>query len=202
MNKLVSSLVAAVLVIAVSVRYFDLRIAHFILEYTGRDFQFSHAISGMPDMLLVIVIALSMFSWTGYFLLSGKGISDRRTLLFQVLGSSLPAAYAAKDLLKWLFGRVNTRLWLAEPDAYAFHWFHGSQDFRGFPSGHMLVLTPIFLALCHFSPRFRLPALILWLGMAAALMVTEYHFLGDVIAGGYAGFLIHYAADRYFRRAP
>ncbi len=201
MNKLVSGL-AVILMIMISVRYFDLRIASLILEYTGRNFQFSHVVSGMPDMLLLIVIAVSISCWTGYFLLFRRSISDRRTLLFQILGTSLPAAYVAKDLLKWLFGRVNTRLWLTEQHPYAFHWFHGSQDFHGFPSGHMLVLTPIFLSLWHYSPKLRLPALLLWFGLGAALLITEYHFLGDVIAGAYAGFLIHYAADRYFRHAP
>lgn len=199
MYKTVSGL-AAILLIAFCVRYLDVRLAYAILEFTGRDFQFSHHLSSLPDMLLLTVIAVSAFSWAGHFLLSRKGISDRRTFLFQVLGTSLPVAYAAKELLKWLFGRVNTRFWLTDPHAYAFHWLHGGQGFQGFPSGHMLVLTPLFLALWNFSPRIRPFALTMWIGLAAALMITEYHFLGDVLAGGYAGFLIHDATRRHFER--
>ena len=202
MNKLLFSTAAAVFLTALSTGWLDLRLAGFIFDQTGMSFQFSHAISSLPDALLLTVIAVSLFSWTGYFLLSRKSISDSRTLLFQVLGTSLPFAYAAKDLLKWIFGRMDTRFWLVHPEAYSFHWFHGGQNYDGFPSGHMLVFTPLFLALRKFSPKAGPLIFTGWLGLAASLLVTEYHFLGDVIAGSYAGFLIHCGTDRYFRRRP
>ncbi len=202
MHKFISGLAAAIVLTALSIGYLDVRVADFIFDHTGKGFQFSRGVASLPDMLFLTVLIVCSISWAGYSLLSRKGISDSRTHLFQVLGASLPFAYVAKNLLKWLFGRVNTRLWLVQPDAYSFHWFHGGQDFQGFPSGHMLVFTPLFLALWKFSPSARPLILAGWLGLAAALLVTEYHFLGDVIAGSYAGYLIHYGTEVYFRRRP
>lgn len=200
MKKLIVGSIAAILLTALSIRYLDLGVAGFILEHTGRHFQLSRRLSAMPDLLLVTVMAGTAICWSGYLLLAIRGIDDGRTFLFRTLGTSLPLAFVLKDVLKWVFGRMNTRAWLVQPDDYAFHWFHGVQSFHGFPSGHMLVFTPIFLALWEFAPRFRPLFLSGWLGLAFALLFTEYHFLGDVIAGGYLGFLVHYGTSRLYRK--
>lgn len=179
----------------------DIQVAEFIRDHLRRRFLFSHAIAHLPDLLLVLVIVVGSVSWAGYFALARKGLSDRRTRLFFVLGAALPIAFVAKDLLKWIFGRVDTRVWLTRSAPYCFHWFHGGRDYQGFPSGHLLVLTPLFVALWNFSLRARPLVVTAWLGLAAALLVTEYHFLGDVIAGTYVGYLIHGAIDRKIPQA-
>lgn len=198
MYKTISGLATAIILVVLSVRYLDLGIATLIAEHMGRKFLFSHGVSNLPDQLLIFVIVASTFCWSGYFFLAHRGIYDRRSLFCQITGTSLPLAFAAKGILKWAFGRTDTRMWLTEPNLYAFHWFHGGQGFQGFPSGHMLVLTPLFLALIDFFPRHRLPVLVAWSGLGLALMITEYHFLGDVLAGACFGFLVHFGAKRYF----
>ena len=55
----------------------------------------------------------------------------------------------------------------------------------------MLVLTPLFIALWHFYPRYRLYYGIAGLCLGAALIVTEYHFLSDVIAGACIGAAVY-----------
>lgn len=194
--KLASITVAVAILVAFSIRHLDLRLSCLILDLTGRSFQTSRGVSSLPDLLLPIVVGVSAFCWAGYFLLSKT--NDPRALVLKSLGTSLPIAYLAKDILKWIFGRTNTRTWLEQPDLYAFHWLHGSRDFQGFPSGHMLVLTPIFMALWATFPRFRPLVLFTGLSLAIALMITEYHFLADVIAGTYLGFLVHYLTVRFY----
>ena len=159
-----------------------------------------HRISSLPDGLLLTVVITSALCWAGYFLLSRRGIADRRARFFKLLGISLPMAFAIKALLKWVFGRMDARVWIIHPDEYVFHWFHGGQGFQGFPSGHMLVFTPLLLALWDFYPRYRMVFLLAWLGLALALMVTEYHFLSDVVAGAYLGFLVYTGTRRYSNR--
>ena len=200
MNRFLFWMSVVIVLTALCLGGLDIQVAHFILIHVGRHFEFSRTVSSLPDLLLLMVIIVSTLAWAGYFFLSSKGISDQRTRLFLGLGTSLPVAFASKDLLKWIFGRVDTRFWLAKPDSYAFHWFHGGRNFEGFPSGHMLVFTPLFLALWNFSPKARPLILTAWLGLAAALLITEYHFLGDVIAGSYAGYLIYHGLDRIQRR--
>lgn len=196
MKKFVDTSVVAIVLTALCVGGVDVRVADFILHHTGRAFLFSRTISALPDLLLVTVIAVCSLSWAGYFLLPKRGAADRRTRLFLVLGTSLPIAFVSKGLLKWVFGRVDTRVWLLHRETYSFHWFHGGVNFEGFPSGHMLVFTPLFLAVWNYSPKLRPVVLAAWLGLAGALLVTEYHFLGDLIAGSYLGYLIYQGVDR------
>ena len=103
-------------------------------------------------------------------------------------------------LLKFIFGRVNTREWLAKPELYGFHWFHGSGFGGGFPSGHMAVFTALVAAMWRYYPRYRPLYLILSLLLAAALIATNYHFLGDVIGGAYLGILVEAGTNRALSR--
>jgi membrane-associated phospholipid phosphatase len=96
-----------------------------------------------------------------------------------------------KMILKWIFGRTEAHNWLFHPERYGFHWFAGSEGYLGFPSGHMMVFTPLFLALWDFFPRYRVYYVTVWLFLGIALIVTEYHFLSDVAAGIYVGILIY-----------
>ena len=81
----------------------------------------------------------------------------------------------------------NVRL---NPDLYGLHWFHGGGDYSGFPSGHMAVFTCLALGLRRFYPRYRYAYLAFLFSLAAALIATEYHFLGDVIGGAYLGWIV------------
>lgn len=191
-------LLAAIILTALCIRYLDLGIASFIAEHMGTKFLFSHRVSSLPDLLLAFVAGVSVFCWTCYWLLSRRGIDDRRTLYCKIAGTSLPLAYFAKDILKWIFGRTDTRLWLTGPDLHAFHWFHGGGDFNGFPSGHMLVLTPLLFAIGEFCPRSRIPVWLAGCGLAFALLITEYHFLGDLLAGTCLGLLLHLGVKRFY----
>ncbi|MES2552127.1 MAG: phosphatase PAP2 family protein [Pseudomonadota bacterium] len=113
-----------------------------------------------------------------------------------MLGTALPLAYLAKSFLKWCFGRLETRLWLVEPDQYGMHWFNGVNGYDAFPSGHMLVITQLFLAIWFFYPRLRLVNLLAWIGLAFALIATNYHFVADVIAGVYIAIVLYWLCAR------
>ncbi len=96
------------------------------------------------------------------------------------------AATAAKDELKWLFGRPWPESWM-NYGVYAFHplatfWWYG-----GFPSGHTAYITGPLGVLWQLVPRFR-P---LWAALILLVMIglvgAGYHFVGDVIAGFLTG---------------
>jgi len=131
-----------------------------------------------------------------YFYLASRNIYDRRTLFCRVTGTALPLSFIMKTILKWLFGRIETRTWLSDKSLYGFHWFAGTEGFQGFPSGHMLVFTPLFLALWHFYPRYRLHCGVVWFCLGVALITMEYHFLSDVLAGAYIGAIVYLTLSR------
>ncbi|NNM81519.1 MAG: phosphatase PAP2 family protein, partial [Burkholderiales bacterium] len=175
-------ILSALLLILICVNFLDIPLAEAIARIMGRNFLHSRAISNLPDLLSVVTIFSTFACWAGYSLLSKR--KAPMASLFMASGISIPLAFAAKSILKWIFGRTNTRIWLTgTPDS--FHWFQGGNNFEGFPSGHMLVFTPIFLLLLEVFPKLRLPILGAWLGLGAALLLTEYHFPGDVLAGAF-----------------
>ncbi|HEY0267726.1 MAG TPA: phosphatase PAP2 family protein [Methyloradius sp.] len=178
--------IASVLVV-LCVQLLDIPLAIWIAENLG--IYAPHLkTSNIPDTLFFIVVVFSILSWMAYFSLKRRNIYDRRTLFFRLTGTLLPLSFALKILLKWVFGRVDTRIWLAYPNHHhGFHWFAGVGSFQGFPSGHMLVFTPLLIACWQFYPRYRFYYVFLWIALGVGLITTEYHFLGDVLAGALIG---------------
>jgi len=182
---------ALITLIALSYFYIDMPVALWVEANIRSDSSFKLYTSNIPSMLLMLVIVVSSISWAAYIYLRLQRVANRHRDFFLVLGTALPLSYLAKSFLKWCFGRLETRLWLIEPDQYGMHWFNGVNGYDAFPSGHMLVITQLFLAIWFFYPRLRLVNLLVWIGLAFALIATNYHFVADVIAGVYIAILLY-----------
>lgn len=182
--------VAALTLVILTIHLLDIPLASLIAKYPmGHSPHIRN--SNIPDSLLTTVITLASLSWMAYFYLVRRQIHNQHRLFCRVIGIVLPLSFGIKIVLKWLFGGIETRTWLSNPSQYGFHWFAGKEGFQGFPSGHMLVLTPLFLALWHYYPRYRLQYGVIWFCLGATLILTEYHFLSDVLAGAYIGAFVY-----------
>jgi membrane-associated phospholipid phosphatase len=190
----------AVLIFTVfAMQYVDLPLADWVAETLWRHALLKSFKSDLPDLLLMTVVVMTGLSWAAYFYLTRRGVRDKRTHFFALTGTVLPLSFLAKTILKFGFGRMETRKWLSDPTLYGFHWFNGGEGFNGFPSGHMLVFTPLFVALWHFYPRFRFFYAVALSGLGIALITTNYHFLSDVIAGAYIGAVVYYGTYRIIK---
>ena len=158
------------------------------------------ATGNIPDLLLPAVSCIALSGWMIYLVRKRSGLHDALTDLALVVSWSLPTSYICKTLLKFVFGRVNTRQWLLDSSLYGFHWFHGTGVFNGFPSGHMVVFTTFASALWRIYPRYRgfYAGVLLLLGVA--LIATNYHFVSDVIAGAVVGIMVEAAVVNLLRR--
>ncbi len=195
-----SSAATALLLVLVCIWRLDLPLAGWVADHLRAQALYAPT-SAIPDLLPASVALLTALSWLGYFYLLRRNIRDHRTRFCRMAGTVLPLAFGVKTVLKWLFGRTETRHWLFDPSSYGFHWLAGTWGFQGFPSGHMLVFTSFFLAAWHFFPAYRLHCSIALLSLAAALVATDYHFLGDVVAGAYVGALVYAAVSRVLERS-
>ena len=111
--------------------------------------------------------------------LRGQPLPDR---LWLSLALATLAATAAKDELKWIFGRAWPGSWL-KYGIYGFHPFAQSILYGAFPSGHTSYAAAPLGVLWVLRPRWRpLWALLLVLVMAG-LVCANYHFVSDVLAG-------------------
>jgi membrane-associated phospholipid phosphatase len=145
----------------------------------------------IPDILFPIVCIVTGIAWVSYLVLVRNGIYSIHTRFFLLIGSTVPATFLLKAVLKFVVGRINTRFWLLHHNYEHFHWFHGKGNYSSFPSGHMAVFTALVAALWSFYPRYRVAYLGMLIALALTLILTNYHFLSDLIVGAYLGVLVH-----------
>lgn len=74
--------------------------------------------------------------------------------------------------------------------AYGFHPFQVGDDTGSFPSGHAARIAAFFAVFWLAMPRGRWLYAVLAAPMLIALVVLNYHFVGDVIAGSVLGALV------------
>jgi membrane-associated phospholipid phosphatase len=152
--------------------------------------------SGLSPFLLLL----------GVLLKPGKA---KDLLIF--MGISILLTFVLKNDLKWIFSRnwpvtwTNNNLSWISNHAYGFHWFSGKifqgDDTTGsFPSGHTAIAfaTLLPIGLLH---RRLLPYCILLASLEGlAMILCDYHFLSDVLAGALVGILCAFAAKSALHR--
>lgn len=89
-------------------------------------------------------------------------------------------------LLKPVFGRAVPQLYFHN-GAYGFYWLQGGDPFRSFPSGHAVQITSVATVLWMLYPRFRLLYLLAVAAVFTALILGEWHFVSDLLAGSMIG---------------
>jgi membrane-associated phospholipid phosphatase len=100
---------------------------------------------------------------------------------------------ALKNVFKFVFGRTWPETWINDNPSfirdgvYGFNPFHGGKGFAAFPSGHMAAICFAMTVLWICYPRLRAAYAAVIMVVAIGLMGANYHFLSDVIAGGFLG---------------
>jgi membrane-associated phospholipid phosphatase len=180
--------------------FVDREIALFVGKVFYRNPVWSKYTAVIPDLLFLLVCLTTVSAFICYQYRARKGIYDEDTKFFQLVAFAIPASFLIKSVLKFVFGRINTRVWLDHHDWYGFHFFQGSGDYGGFPSGHMVVFATFAAAFSRRYPRYNSLYLFFLLLLAAALITTNYHFLSDVVAGAYLGVLVEAASHNVLSR--
>jgi membrane-associated phospholipid phosphatase len=187
---LIGLFLISVAAIYAGIVFLDREIALLVEDLMHSNLFLDDATSNIPDVLLQLVCIGSAAMWIAYYYLVRRKGRSVHTEFLQIAAISLPFAYLLKSILKIIFGRINTRVWLQTGGSMNFHWFSGLENNGGFPSGHMTVFAAFFVAVWLYYPNYRRisAAALSLLGMA--LIVTNYHFLSDVVVGFYAGLLV------------
>jgi membrane-associated phospholipid phosphatase len=199
-NKMIWLFLLTFVSTLVSWRFLDIGIALTVMERINAFITLKHVTSNIPDALFLLVCICSSLFWGKYILLKHQGIINTQALFCENAGTSILLAYFLKWLLKLIFGRTNTRVWLESRTDGGFHWFHGGGNYSSFPSGHMAVFTAFFVTVWIFYPRYRLISVSMTIVLSVALIATDYHFLSDVIAGTYLGVCSAVLTTYYFEK--
>jgi membrane-associated phospholipid phosphatase len=180
--------------------FVDREMALFVGRVFYKNPVWSRYTADIPDSLFLLVCFVTIIALFCYLYRARKGIFDKGTKFFLTVAIAIPASFLIKSVLKFVFGRINTRVWLDHHNLYGFHFFQGDGDYGGFPSGHMAVFATLAAALRRRFPRYSSLYLFFLLLLAAALITTNYHFFSDVVAGAYLGVLVEAVSHKILSR--
>jgi len=117
--------------------------------------------------------------------------------VWMAMALAILASTAAKDELKWLFGRPWPGTWLHD-GLYAFSPLTDNTLYGAFPSGHTAYIAAPLSVLWVLRPRLR----VVWGGLVALVMLglvgANYHFCADVLAGLMTGALCAWGTLRLY----
>lgn len=174
---------AMLLAIAVSVRFIDSTLARTLADAHLARAWLTRDLFRLPVLVVLAYAALAV----GLAHLVARRPLPRWAVAGMLAGLALVVSLAlVENVLKPLFGRTIPSVYLRSGRG-GFHWFHAGWPFQSFPSGHAVQATAIIAVFWHFYPRgrwFYAATLVL---LAAALMLGRWHFLGDILAGGFIG---------------
>jgi len=181
---------SCVVLVGLSVAFFDRPLALLMhrLFRGGYWFLPLAAIGQIPlSLASPALVAASLASWRGW-----RPGHRGRTAIACAL--AVVVAVTCKDALKDAFGRTWPETWVHDNPSfirngvYGFSPFHGGEGWASFPSGHTAAIGAVVGVLWWRAPHLRwLWALLLAL-TGIGLIAGNFHFLADVIAGGYLGF--------------
>ncbi len=109
---------------------------------------------------------------------------------------SLLVTLQFKEMFKFVFGRYWPETWihdnpsLIHNGAYGFHPFHGGVEYGSLPSGHTARTLAVVSVVWIAYPKWRWACIAASAAVAAGLIGMNYHFVGDVIAGGFVGAIV------------
>lgn len=203
------ALVCCALVVAVLYFYLDVRIA-IACERLLQFFQLTTNAHEFVTESLLFMLAVHADDFLFYAALVILGIGflviprARFLTLYRglmVFCVSVILAEVFKDHLKMFFGRTIPKSWYAHAPSlldtgkYGFNFFSGSAN-TAFPSGHMSVFVAALTVLAIYFPRWRWCWLSMGLFLAIGMLILNFHFLGDIVAGAFLGLIIALGVHR------
>jgi membrane-associated phospholipid phosphatase len=183
------SLTGVALASAIAFQWLDRPIALFFHHIVARPQAFAK-LTYAPDPM--VPLAVIVFVMLGLMNLAGRVLSRLQTCAL-LCSLSLIVAEITKAQLKLLFGRTwpdtfrDSNPSFLHDGVYGFNFFHGGHAYASFPSGHTAVTCAVISVLWIYYPRWRPFYVLAVLAVAIGLIGANYHFLSDVIAGGFVG---------------
>ena len=188
-KRWIVSLAGVVLASMISFQWLDRPVAHFFHNTVARPEAFAK-LTYAPDPMVPLVV--TVFVVLGLMSLSGRALSRLEDCAL-LCSLSLIVAELTKIQLKLVFGRTwpatfrDNNPSLLHDGVYGFNFFHGGHAYASFPSGHTAVTCAVISVLCIPYPKWRWLYVLAVLAVAIGLIGANYHFVSDVIAGGFVG---------------
>lgn len=143
------------------------------------------AANGIGSSILLSLEALVVIAVIVLRLIRGTVPQYEKVLVIACL-SSMCAYGFNSGVLKIYFGVPNPWDVMENSMPHAFHFWHGTPD-SSFPSGHMMLAGAFGGVFMRTYRRWTVPLALLLLLGAVMLVLGDWHFVSDVIAGTFLG---------------
>jgi membrane-associated phospholipid phosphatase len=181
-------LISATLTV-LSIAYVDRPLAIFIDGHFRHTFGWVVLDRSLEPLKAVAISALFFLFWAGYRTVSGHGLQKWAE---KVLLCSWAVVWglAAEFVFKQIFGRAWPDPTYTQNHLYGFRFLHAPQNWTSFPSGTAIGSSALATALARLFPRSRAVCAVLAAMVCIGVVVANYHWLSDSIAGAFLGISI------------
>jgi membrane-associated phospholipid phosphatase len=183
------ALILCAVATGLTITYLDIPVALF-LDAHVRHTQFWVWLNlALYPLLLVVIGALFFLFGCGFWLVSGRALRPWTELPLLCSWTTMWAV-AAEHIFKQIFGRGWPDPTFVRDHLTGFHFLHGETYWNSFPSGTAAISFAILVVLWMVRPAWRAGSSIIVVLILAAVIVGNYHWLSDLIAGAFLGLSI------------
>jgi membrane-associated phospholipid phosphatase len=136
-----------------------------------------------------VLAALLFLLGCGAWVISGRSLSSW-TNVPRFCSWAAMWAVAADIIFKHVFGRAWVDPTYIQNHLYGFHFFHGGPHWESFPSGTAAISLAIVSVLWSEAPRLRTIGLVIVVLLCVGVVINNFHWVSDVVAGAFLGVLI------------
>ena len=190
-TRLIVGLLICGVAVTVSYLWIDRPVSYFAYDELRAYRTVFDLASRLPKVIGPLVIACTLI--LGVRAMMKRPLTE--TQITVVLSAvSLALSDILENWLKFAFGRTWPETWvqnnpsLIRDGVYNFNPFRGGPGFAAFPSGHLVAICAIMSVFWLLHPQFRLIYAICIATVFVGELGANYHFVSDLIAGGFLGF--------------
>jgi membrane-associated phospholipid phosphatase len=198
LQRSLAALAACVVLVVVCYLWVDRPVAFYVHDHQVESFRVFKWLTYPPPLVqtwspLVLALLAVRLAW-------GPLARWQKTLAVACL--SLIVADQFRSSLGDVCGRYWPETWfdnnpsLIGTGTYGFHPFESGDDIGSFPSGHASRILAFAMVWWIAMPRGRGLWIAVCLPMLVSLVAMNYHFVGDVLAGGCLGGIVGAYAAR------
>lgn len=194
-RTLLSAFLATVIATIVCVFWIDRPVADLVEQHL-RHTPFWNAVAiALSPISLLVLAALFFLLGCGAWAMSGRPLA-RWTRAPLLCSWATMWAVAAEIIFKRIFGRGWPDPTYTQEHLYGFHWLHGTPHWDSLPSGTAAISVAILAVLWNQSPRWRAGGTVIVALLNVAVIVNNYHWVSDVVAGAFLGLTIGWMTVR------
>jgi membrane-associated phospholipid phosphatase len=172
--------------VLVCMAYVDRPVADYVQTHLRQTALFAWTSRALGLLAIALILMLVVLFAAGLRLLGGRPIAGWAEMPLLMSWSGVWALSTA-IVMKRIVGRSSPDPLYVERRVYEFHPWHGVPDFEAFPSATTAVTAALLAVVWIRMPRLRAACAGLLAVIAVALVMTNGHWLADVIGGIFLG---------------